>query len=298
MTLAFDDTGQFLPFRTGPKIDLFNNSFLNDLGYTQYFIMDFQSYHMLSPQEHPLKPKLTVTSPNLSNCVFSHSTTEEPVTSHQAIKTRTGQGKRRFIASRAIVTQCWTHWKLELAASFIILAVPLAIVGTLYPCAGQPMPQWPVLISLNALLSIYSVAFRACLTFILASCIGQLQWTWFSSKRTLYDVVRYNNAANGRWGSLQLLWTQRMRQPLTAFGALILILSVAIDPFIQQLLLPTDCNIKITDQKATIPRSNILDSSIATYAESSVMTPVYTPETFLSWQCPSGNCTFSQIYNT
>lgn len=195
------------------------------------------------------------------------------------------------------------RWKLELAACLVVLVVPLIIVGTLYPHAGQPAPQWPIL-SLNALLSIYSVVFRTCLTFTLASCIGQLQWSWFSANHSLYDMVRYNDAANGPLGSIQLLWTQGIRQPLTAFGALIVVLSVAIDPFIQQILVPMDCEIKVAGATATLPRTNLLYNSTGMldddfeYAHYNLYTPTYTPETFMSWQCPSGNCTFSETYGT
>ena len=97
----------------------------------------------------------------------------------------------------------------------------IAAVVTLHPHEGMPLPKWPFKISINSLLSIYSLVFKATLGFVLAACIGQLQWIWFSSERRMYDLTLYDGAGRGVWGSLQLLSIQRLRQPLTALGAII-----------------------------------------------------------------------------
>ncbi|KAI0171952.1 hypothetical protein GGR52DRAFT_448583 [Hypoxylon sp. FL1284] len=204
------------------------------------------------------------------------------------------------------IIQNLSSWSWELVASFFVLAIPLLILGTLYPHAGQPVPQWPFKISVNALLSIYGVVFRTCLTFVVASCIGQLQWAWFTVDRPLYDMSLYNNAANGAWGSLRLFWSRRIRQPRTALGAFILLLSVAIDPFIQQLLTTTDCNIKLPDEKAMLPRTNsfsLKDPQTIPIispgsAFDSLTTSISNAETYLPRQCSTGNCTFSEVYGT
>ncbi|KAK6071554.1 hypothetical protein SCUP234_09665 [Seiridium cupressi] len=42
-------------------------------------------------------------------------------------------------------------------------------------------------------------------------------------------------------------------------GALLLVISMAIHPFVQQLLIPIDCNTTVADEKATILRTNYFD---------------------------------------
>lgn len=118
-------------------------------------------------------------------------------------------------------TPAWNVWKWEIGACFLSSLSIVTVAVTLYPHQGMPLPKWPFKISINSLLSIYSLVFKATLGFVLAAGIGQLQWTWFSSERRMYDLTLYDGAGRGVWGSLQLLSIQRLRQPLTALGAII-----------------------------------------------------------------------------
>lgn len=61
------------------------------------------------------------------------------------------------------------------------------------------------------ILSILSTIMRACMLLPVATCIGQLKWSWFRSRRRLVDVERFDEASRGITGSLVLLWTVRFR---------------------------------------------------------------------------------------
>lgn len=216
-----------------------------------------------------------------------------------AIKSISSRSQARVHDTRHCLTEYYVDWKWEFFASLIVIACPLIIVSTLYPNAGKPLPEWPFQISINTLLSIYGLVFKTCLTFIVTSCIGQLQWFWFSSRRPLYDVVCYDRATRGPWGSIQLLCSEHIRSPLTVLGAIILIATVAIDPFIQQLVSTYDCSIALLNLNATIPRTNQFNPmSYRNNFGFPVRLAVYTPSDFIAWQCSTGNCTFSQIYGT
>lgn len=119
---------------------------------------------------------------------------------------------------------CWSNWKWEIANSAISILALAATIGTLLPHQNQPLPQWPFHISINALLSIYSVVLKGSATFVIQSCIGQHQWLWMRQKRPLADILRYDSAGRGVWGSSQWLLFRRLQQPLTAVGALIAVL--------------------------------------------------------------------------
>lgn len=193
-------------------------------------------------------------------------------------------------------------WKWEGLACVLALAMPFVMVATLYPHAGQPLPQWPFQITINALLSVYSVALRAAVGFVVASCVGQLQWSWFAKSRPLYDVARYSDAGQGAWGSVRWICTHHVRQPLTAVGALILILSVALDPFIQQLVRATDCK-SLAEEIAGLPRTNVFfdttdDPTFGQDFSSAVKLGVVAPGTGVEASCSTGNCTFSAEYGT
>lgn len=135
----------------------------------------------------------------------------------------------------------------------------MIIFATLYPHGGHPLPQWPFKVSINSLLSVYALVLKASIGFVLTSCIGQLQWTWFSQTRPLTDMLHFDNATRGADGALGLIWRQRFRQPHTALGCTIIILAVTVDPFVQQLVRPVDCSVAVTGDvaAATLPRTNV-----------------------------------------
>ncbi|KAK8123020.1 hypothetical protein PG984_011690 [Apiospora sp. TS-2023a] len=209
----------------------------------------------------------------------------------------------------SIWAHTWSSWKWELLACFLVLATPFVILATVYPHAGQPLPDWPFKINIAALLSIYNVVFKTSISFLAASAIGQLQWTWFASRRPLYDVVRLDAAGRGAWGSCIWICTNHLKQPLITLGASILILSMALDPFIQQIIHPVNCMSSSGGLKqATLPRTNLFFPSEAGYYAKDLRNKAglgdslrkalvyYTPD--VEPNCASGNCTFSRQFGT
>jgi predicted Ser/Thr protein kinase len=103
----------------------------------------------------------------------------------------------------------WGAWKFELWAlvgsvlSFAIMVIVLAIFD------GRPIFEWKS-VTLNAIISVLSVAMKAGLTFAVAELIGQWKWILSSlGERLLIDFERIDMATRGPWGSLRVL--SRMR---------------------------------------------------------------------------------------
>ncbi|KAI0549622.1 hypothetical protein F4679DRAFT_545934 [Xylaria curta] len=196
----------------------------------------------------------------------------------------------------------WSPWTWEIVNCCLLLISLFAILATLYPHDGQPLPQWPFSITINALLSIYAVVMKASMLLILASGIGQLQWGWFLHSRPLKDVVGYREAAQGPLGSLSWLYRHHIRQPLTALAAVIIITAVAVDPFIQQLVKPVDCKqFENEGQPASIPRTNYLSYDMNSFPSDllgSLASGYYTPQNLSDFTCGTGNCTFNTEYST
>lgn len=150
-------------------------------------------------------------------------------------------------------------WKWEILTWTLTLIAIVAAVATITPHVDRPLPQWPFNITMNGLLSIYSIILHGCIAYILASCIDQLQWNWFAARTCpLYDAILYDNAGRGPWGSLKWLWKHHVRQPLTAFGAFLTLIFLAVDPMIQQLMVPVECTWPLEDINATLPRANYI----------------------------------------
>lgn len=116
------------------------------------------------------------------------------------------------------------------------------------------------------------------------------------------DVVRYREAAQGPLGSLSWLYQHHVRQPLTALAALIIVTAVAVDPFIQQLTKPVDCErLGADDQPPSIPRTNYLSydrGSLPSDLLSSIASGYYAPRNLSDFTCDTGNCTFNAEYSS
>ncbi|KAI7779925.1 hypothetical protein LA080_000248 [Diaporthe eres] len=145
---------------------------------------------------------------------------------------------------------------------------------------------------------------RASLGFLVTSCIGQLQWSWYLEARPLNDVVLFHEAANGTFGPARWLWDKRLRQPLTALGAMISIVALAIDPFIQQLIHAADCSRTLSnDIPASVPRTNHFnqngrDNSLKPHLLQMILDSLNTFQNVTDFECSTGNCTFRNTYSS
>lgn len=123
------------------------------------------------------------------------------------------------------------------------------------------------------------------------------------SERPVYDFVRYDSARQGPWGSMKLLWMQRLRQPQATLGGLLLVLSIGIDPFIQQLVGHYDCSVVVNDENTLLPRTNkINDQSRTPTFEQDIRSAYSQGITELGNglfpDCSTGNCSFTDPYGT
>ncbi|KAK8075524.1 hypothetical protein PG997_010187 [Apiospora hydei] len=217
-----------------------------------------------------------------------------------------GEGRSPAHRARGLLWQ----WSSELLMCFLIFGVPFVALGTLLPYHGKPLPQWPYRITINSLLSVYSTALKAAIGLVLSSGIAQLQWAWFTTQRSLYDVVRYDEATRGPWGSLRIIWAHRLRQPLTALGALVMVLIIAVEPFVQQILRTVDCSFHLDHERATIPRANVYGDLVLEKAShelfqrdaielrSAIFDGVGAAGTMQVAGCGTGNCTFPPTFAT
>lgn len=202
----------------------------------------------------------------------------------------------------------WKNWWMEIGACVLGLVTLVAVIGTLQPHQGKPLPQWPYHISVNALISIYVLVLKAAILLVTTEGLGQLKWRRLQRDRPLDEFVKYDQATRGPLGALRLLWQLRLRHPLSSAGALIALVVLAIDPFAQQIIHYSDCSVPMADLQATIPRTNVYLPQVI---EESNMTDGITPglraaidagmttaNEIVSPVCLTGNCTFLKEYST
>lgn len=194
------------------------------------------------------------------------------------------------------------EWKSEISAIIISIVFLLALVGTLLRLNRNPLPGW----SLNSLISFYAVIFKSCMIYVVTSAIAQRQWAWFKKERKLHDVVLYDEAREFL-GAIRWLVLKRFSEPLTALGAMIILVAALIDPFIQQLIQYNNCSINLP-QAALIPRTNYFNPDMI-HDGPLTMTPLPNEETAYSsglfsspppinFACSTGNCTYAAEYTT
>ncbi|KAI0198824.1 hypothetical protein F4808DRAFT_472493 [Astrocystis sublimbata] len=212
------------------------------------------------------------------------------------------------------VRRTWNHgWVAETVCCILAILALLAIVALLRSNQGRPRPQWPLGITINALMAIFSVLMKAGLSVPLSEGISQLKWQWFEDKpRRLIDIDDFDTASRGVWGSFLFLFTAHSKAPATShgylakFAALVIVLTVAVDPFLQQIIAYVDCQQISPDVQSTIARTNnynrtaghlsaadsLIDAAMAVAMNTGMVNPPPHIPSLISTECQSGNCTF------
>lgn len=192
-------------------------------------------------------------------------------------------------------------WWLEFVACFLLCTLLVAMVATLYPHQGKPLPQWPYRVSVNTLISIYVVILKGATLLITAEGLGQLKWKWLQNDRSLDNLVKYDQATRGPLGALNLLWRLRLGSPISSIGAFLALVVLVIDPFTQQIIQYYACSVPLLGAQATIPRTNEYLQSSATISpelQAAIKEGVISPNTLMNLECTTGNCTFEHEYTT
>jgi hypothetical protein len=162
------------------------------------------------------------------------------------------------------------HWWAECLGFFLVLAAMVAIISTLLPHDGKPMPQWPYQISINISVAIFVNILKFAMILVVAEGLSHRTWAWFRKHRSLHDLAKYDMASRGAVGSVRLIFTLRGRDWISCIGAVLSIGALALDPFAQQLVQHYTCTMEDSSLQATIPRTNM-----------------YFEEGFLQLVCPS-----------
>lgn len=209
------------------------------------------------------------------------------------VKAFLSQSSRRL---HAFLTDTWWPEMLALAFSSCCL---LAIIGLLIHYDNKEIPDFPSGLTLNTIISILGVGSKSALMFAVAATMSQSKWCWFYTpqsdrKRRLEDIQFLDEASRGPLGSLCMLFTQTSLS-LAAIGAVIVVLCIAYDPFVQQGIsyITTSTNIS---HEATLRQSIAVPYlySIPDPATRAVYTGIYSDA--VSFQrkpyCPTGNCTW------
>lgn len=142
----------------------------------------------------------------------------------------------RYSASGNIVKR----WLLEILSWLFSALCMAAVIGVLIYLKDDRLSKWSLAektgLTLNTYISILSKMAGAALILPVSEALGQLKWSWFlEHSKQIWDFEIFDNASRGPWGSLLLLIRTKARA-LAAVGAMIMLCSLALDPFFQQVV--------------------------------------------------------------
>lgn len=154
-------------------------------------------------------------------------------------------------------------WAWELIAATVSVAATIALIVLLSEVDRRPQQTWAVgstQITLNSVVVAIATLVRTSLLLVVAGAVNQSAWNWFASRtkggvnegRPLEDLETFSDATANSWNCLKLLWRTKFWygsklvaldhkanlgvSHIVSIGALIMILSLAFDTFVQQVL--------------------------------------------------------------
>ncbi|KAF2631346.1 hypothetical protein BU25DRAFT_428322 [Macroventuria anomochaeta] len=201
-------------------------------------------------------------------------------------------------------------WTIETCSCILALLSLSGMIATLWKHQDQPLPAWPQIMSINAIVSLFSLIMRAAIGVVVAEGISQSKWQWYRRARRLDDLQRFDAASRGISGSVLLLLNFRLNRPyfVAALGALITLMASLSGFTSQQLIRFESCLQRDPSASATVLKANRfagrgeeMSSSPFRWTDYAPMSAAIQAVMFQSSQdytatlskgCSTGNCTF------
>lgn len=129
------------------------------------------------------------------------------------------------------------NWWPEVAALCLSFACTWAMVIVLQQYDGKEAPRLPFQLTLNAIISILATTSKVSLMYLVSNAFGQTKWVWFGKRsRNLLDAEIFDDASRGPLGALHLLSARTRTSVLGSLGAILTLLALVYDPFVQQIV--------------------------------------------------------------
>ncbi|EFY96509.1 DUF3176 domain protein [Metarhizium robertsii] len=209
-------------------------------------------------------------------------------------------------ATRPKVKPFWKVWMLEMACILLSFSTFILIVMVLSKFDQQSVPDWPLKVTLNTMLSFFVTLTKAGFMFPVSIAISRAQWSWFLQERPLYDFHVLDQASRGAWGSLVLLWHIRCSH-FIALGAILMVVSTLTSPVTQLAINYAVRDVAASGEANTFAVRTIMSpqdligwathksASITTVGDSIDTTGFILPVSPFGAFCSTGNCTFDRF---
>ncbi|KAM0815393.1 hypothetical protein AB5N19_01187 [Seiridium cardinale] len=132
-------------------------------------------------------------------------------------------------------------WASDFASLTCAAASMITLVVLLSNYDQTPLEPWTWGITLNGVIAVISFVLKACMSLVLSNSIGQLKWHWSPAKWDLEtmtiklnDLQTFDEASRGGIAGIKLL--TRIPWAVTRLAGFIVVLTIAFDPILQQLV--------------------------------------------------------------
>ena len=127
-------------------------------------------------------------------------------------------------------------WLFELASLVASISCLIAILILLLVYRDRTVPELSMGLTFNAVISVLITAANVAMLSAVGSAMGQIKWKWFRKRSSLRNLDIFDEVSRGGpWGAVDFLMRIKWRST-AAGGSIVLLLSLAMDPFAQQLL--------------------------------------------------------------
>jgi uncharacterized protein DUF3176 len=170
---------------------------------------------------------------------------------------------KQHLQSRRMEEPWFLAWMWELFAAIFSISCMAAVATILATIQDKPLSHWRFPIQPNSMVSVFSTLSNSALLFVVAKGLSQLKWIYFQKKRhRLFDLQVFDDASRGPLGSLRLLWMLKLQSTLASVGAIVAIVSLAMDPFTQQVLSYHVVTVNTTNSSVSLPAAKAYNYNI------------------------------------
>ncbi|KAE8349942.1 hypothetical protein BDV28DRAFT_151407 [Aspergillus coremiiformis] len=190
---------------------------------------------------------------------------------------------------QALSLDTW-FWEVFSVVFSVLCFITIFVILLVYN--QRPSPMLPHGLTLNTIVSVLATGTKSSMIFVTSAAIGQLKWIWFRKQNRLDQMQSFDNASRGPLGSITILF-QHKACSLVSLGALITILALAFDPFMQQLLSYRIREITSPHDSATVKRNLHYRLALPDLNVTKALNAgIWTDNFHITPTCPSGNCTW------
>lgn len=128
-------------------------------------------------------------------------------------------------------------WIWEIVGAMLSLSCIVSLLVLLPYLDESSLAKWQFVIAPNTIISTFITIAKTSTLLAVAAGISQLKWVHFTStKRQISDIDIFDEASRGPWGAFNFILRMKGRSALTSVGAFVVLVSLAMEPFAQQIL--------------------------------------------------------------